>query len=165
MGSHAPYRLASTVSSRMLAAMSTEEGFYFQETLTGFKWLGNVAQDLRAAGYDPAFAYEEAIGYMFPSVVWDKDGIAAAAVFLTACSLWKEQGLTPWTKLQQLYQRYGYFEDPNTYLTSPSPDVTNKVFGDIRTLEFGARPVRLGTRRIQRESETQSSWEDANSAS
>lgn len=29
--------LASTVSSRMLAAMAAKEGFDFRETLTGFK--------------------------------------------------------------------------------------------------------------------------------
>jgi phosphoglucomutase len=99
--------LASAVSSRMLAVMAKKEGFYFRETLTGFKWLGNVAQELKRNGYDPVFAYEEAIGYMFPSVVWDKDGIAAAAVFLRAISVWRKQGLTPYRKLQQLYKKYG----------------------------------------------------------
>ncbi len=142
--------LASTVSSRMLAAMAAKEGFHFQETLTGFKWLGNVAQDLERAGYKPVFAYEEAIGYMFPTVVWDKDGIAAAAVFLVACSAWRKQSLTPYKKLQQLYQSYGHFEDANTYLISPSPDTTNKVFNVIRCLNGGSRPVKVGSRTIQR---------------
>lgn len=142
--------LASTVSSRMLAAMAKKEGFHFQETLTGFKWLGNVAQDLQRQGYQTAFAYEEAIGYMFPDVVWDKDGIAAAAVFVKACLLWEQQGFTPYTKLQDLYKRYGYFEDANTYLISPSPDMTNSVFDDIRKLNAGARPEKLGKRKVSR---------------
>ena len=142
--------LASTVSSRMLAAMATKEGFYFKETLTGFKWLGNIAQDLRRDGYEAAFAYEEAIGYMFPSVVWDKDGIATAAVFLTAYLRWTEQGLTPWKKLQTLYEKYGYFEDANTYLISPSPEITSGVFEDIRKLNDGSRPEYIGRRKIHR---------------
>jgi phosphoglucomutase len=142
--------LASTVSSRMLARMAQEAGFIFQETLTGFKWLGNVAQDLQRQGYEPVYAYEEAIGYMFPSVVWDKDGIATATVFLKALLQWKAQGLTPWSKLQQLYEMYGYFEDANTYLISPSPDTTNKVFQDIRELNNGSRPTSIGDRSIRR---------------
>ncbi|KXS94290.1 hypothetical protein AC578_6791 [Pseudocercospora eumusae] len=142
--------LASTVSSRMLASMAAKEGFHFQDTLTGFKWLGNVAQDLKKHGYEPAFAFEEAIGFMFPSVVWDKDGIAAAAVFLTAWQRWKKQGLTPHQKLQQLYEAYGYFEDANTYLISPSPDTTNKVFNDVRISNAGGRPEKLGKRTISR---------------
>lgn len=138
--------LASTVSSRMLSAMADREGFSFHETLTGFKWLGNVAQQLKQQGQTPVFAFEEAIGYMFPSVVWDKDGITAAAVFLTACRSWKEEGMTPWQRLQQLYQRYGYFEDANTYLISPSPEVTDSIFAKIRS----PRPTKLGTRGIKR---------------
>ncbi|KAK3708998.1 hypothetical protein LTR37_011162 [Vermiconidia calcicola] len=142
--------LASTVSSRMLAAVAKKEGFVFRETLTGFKWLGNVAQDLQQNGYHAVYAYEEAIGYMFPEVVWDKDGIAAAAAFLEACSQWQQQGLTPYSRLQQLYEKYGYFEDANTYLISPSPDTTNRVFTDIRRLDGGSRPENVGKRKIRR---------------
>ncbi|KAI5363706.1 putative alpha-D-phosphohexomutase [Septoria linicola] len=142
--------LASTVSSRMLGSMAAKEGFHFQDTLTGFKWLGNVAQDLKRQGYDPAFAFEEAIGFMFSNVVWDKDGIAAAAVWLTAWQRWKKQGMTPWQKLQQLYKTYGYFEDANTYLISPAPEVTNRAFEDIRKSNAGGRPVKLGKREILR---------------
>ena len=142
--------LASTVSWRMLEAMAKKEGFKFQETLTGFKWLGNVAQDLQRDGYAPVYAFEEAIGYMFPSVVWDKDGIAAAAVFLEALSRWTKQGLTPWIKLQELYHKYGYFEDANTYLISPSPETTNTVFEDVRRLKDGSRPEKVGQRKVNR---------------
>ncbi|CZT14261.1 related to Phosphoglucomutase-2 [Ramularia collo-cygni] len=142
--------LASTVSSRMLSSMASAEGFHFQDTLTGFKWLGNVAQDLKKQGLDPAFAFEEAIGFMFPTVVWDKDGIAAAGVFLTAWQRWKKQGMSPWQKLQQLYQTYGYFEDANTYLISPSPDVTNRAFKDIRVSNKGSWPDKIGDRAILR---------------
>ncbi|KAF2088430.1 phosphoglucomutase-2 [Saccharata proteae CBS 121410] len=140
--------LASAVSSRMLATMAEAEGFHFSETLTGFKWLGNIALDLEAEEYDVRYAFEEALGYMIPAVVHDKDSIGAAAFFLTATARWqKVEGLTPWQKLQTLYQEYGYFEDANTYLISPSPDVTNSVFADIRALG-SPHPTRLGDREI-----------------
>ena len=144
--------LASTVSSRMLSVMADKEGFLFKETLTGFKWLGNIAQDLQREGYCPIYAYEEAIGHMFPSVVRDKDGIATAAVFLKALLEWTRQGLTPWKKLQELYNKYGYFEDANTYLISPSPDTTTRVFEDIRKLRAPSdenRPAKVGNRKIR----------------
>ncbi|KAJ9648978.1 hypothetical protein H2201_002059 [Coniosporium apollinis] len=142
--------LASTVSSQMLAVMAKTEGFHFEETLTGFKWLGNMALKLDERGYDSRFAFEEAIGYMIPGVVKDKDAISAAAVFLTAVARWRdEEGLTPWMKLQQLYQKYGYFEDANTYLVSPSRAVTDAVFADIRKLGT-PYPTQLGKRKILR---------------
>jgi len=139
--------LASTVSSRMLAALAQKEGFHFTETLTGFKWLGNVARDLQSEGYDVVYAFEEALGYMIPQTVHDKDSISAAAIFLVAASSWSAQGLTPYGKLQSLYKDLGYFEDANTYLVSPSPSVTSAVFTAIRALGR-PYPTSIGPRKI-----------------
>ena len=36
--------LASAVSSKMLKAVAEKEGFLFEETLTGFKWIGENQQ-------------------------------------------------------------------------------------------------------------------------
>ncbi|KAF2876562.1 hypothetical protein BDV95DRAFT_561054 [Massariosphaeria phaeospora] len=141
--------LASTVSSRMLHALAETSGFHFTETLTGFKWLGNVARDLEDQGYDVVYAFEEALGYMIPQTVHDKDSISAAAILLTAMSHWSTKNLTPFSKLQQLYQTLGYFGDANTYLTSPSPAITATVFTAIRG--FGdPHPVQIGRRKITR---------------
>lgn len=140
--------LASAVSSKMLARMAAvTTGFHFEETLTGFKWLGNRAQELQRQGYNALYAYEEAIGYMFSeSGVCDKDGVAAAAVFLSACHRWRAVGLTPWSKYRELCETYGYFEEANTYFVSPSPDVTNTVFSHIRE----RRPASVGDRAVLR---------------
>ncbi|KAI9840738.1 MAG: Phosphoglucomutase-3 [Thelocarpon superellum] len=141
--------LSSTVSTSMLQAMAQAEGFHFEETLTGFKWLGNKALDLASKGYDTPYAFEEAIGYMISSVVHDKDAIAAGSVFLSAMARWKTQGWTPWTKLQQLYETYGYFETANTYFIAPDPSITKDVFDNIRQLG-DPFPPRLARRRISR---------------
>ncbi|KIW03122.1 uncharacterized protein PV09_05765 [Verruconis gallopava] len=141
--------LSSTVSSRMLAAMASKEGFHHEETLTGFKWMGNMALFLDEQGYDSRFAFEEAIGYMIPGVVHDKDGVAAAATFLTAVLEWQKHGLTPWQKLQKLYSKYGHFEDANTYLISPSPAVTDEVFEHVRSLG-SPYPSALGKRKVRK---------------
>ena len=54
--------LASTVSSKFIKAMADKEGFQFTDTLTGFKWMGNVAADKLAQGLTFLFAYEVEIG-------------------------------------------------------------------------------------------------------
>ncbi|KAI5199895.1 hypothetical protein E4T39_05996 [Aureobasidium subglaciale] len=139
--------LSSTVSSKMLAAIAAGSGkLHWEETLTGFKWLGNRSRDLQQQGYDALFAYEEAIGYMFSGVVFDKDGVAAAAVFLAACDRWNKEGLSPWAKYNELCKKYGYFEDANTYVISPSSEVTNTVFEQIRQV----KPAKVGSRTILR---------------
>lgn len=123
------WALTTAVSSQMLSVIA-KHAFNIDETLTGFKWLGNKALELELHGDSVAFGYEEALGYMFPKIVHDKDGIAAALTFLHACTAWG----SPWAKLQQLYQRYDYFETMNTYWKCSDPVVVTSVFARIRDL-------------------------------
>ena len=64
--------LCTTVSSKILRALARKEGFRFEETLTGFKWLGNRAIELKKEGYEVLFSYEEAIGFCLGDIVNDK---------------------------------------------------------------------------------------------
>lgn len=120
----------------MLEKMAVSKGAQFQETLTGFKWMGNVARDLEKTGRNVPFAYEEALGYMFPSVCYDKDGITAASVFLAAYTKWQSQGLTAFGKLQQLFAEHGHHETLNNYFRSPNPALTTELFNGIRSGSF-----------------------------
>ncbi|KAJ5816518.1 Alpha-D-phosphohexomutase alpha/beta/alpha domain I, partial [Penicillium robsamsonii] len=124
--------LTTTVSSGMLGKMAAAKGMHFEETLTGFKWMANVARDLEKKGKTIPFAYEEALGYMFPAVCYDKDGITAAAVFLAAEAKWRAQGLTAYAKLQQLFGEFGHHETLNNYFRSPNPQLTSTLFQGIR---------------------------------
>jgi phosphomannomutase len=81
------YMVASTVSFKMIAAMARKEGFHFVETLTGFKWIGNKAADLRKEGNTVLFSYEEAIGFCVGDIV----KVSAASwlvVYLFSCAKW-----------------------------------------------------------------------------
>ena len=122
------YLLASTVSSQMLSCIAADCGLYYEETLTGFKWLGTRALEIEKEGNECIFAYEEALGYMIPSVVQDKDGILAASVFLSACALWG----SPSAKIQELYHKYGCFVTLNTYFRAEDPRKSLEFFKTIR---------------------------------
>lgn len=56
----------------MLRAVADREGFRFEETLTGFKWMGARTAELEAAGSTVLFAFEEAIGFCVRDLVRDK---------------------------------------------------------------------------------------------
>lgn len=139
------FMLASAVSSQILSYVASEEGFGFKETLTGFKWLGNATLDLRNENKRVQFAYEEALGYMIPDIVLDKDGITAAILFLSACVEWG----SPFAMLQRLYEKYGYFETTNTYWRSPDVATTIKIFDQVRSLGK-PYPASVGNRKTVR---------------
>ena len=50
--------IASTVSSKILQTRAEREGFLFEETLTGFKWMANRGLQLQKEGYQILFAFE-----------------------------------------------------------------------------------------------------------
>lgn len=141
--------LTTTVSSGMLDKMAQAKGVNFKETLTGFKWMANVARDLESTGQTVPFAYEEALGYMFPSVCYDKDGITAAAVFLAAEAKWRAEGLTIHDKLQQIFTEFGHHETLNNYFRSPNPELALELFRGIRSGSF-LSDMKFGTFNILR---------------
>ncbi|KAL1741168.1 hypothetical protein HDZ31DRAFT_46000 [Schizophyllum fasciatum] len=134
--------IASTVSSRMVAAMAAAEGFGFHATLTGFKFIGNAALEMTRRGFEVPFGYEEAIGYMFGREVRDKDGVAATVSFVDlVLSLYKE-GKTVKSYLDELYERYGYFETRNSYFICADPRIITEIFADLRNMNSDNKPLR-----------------------
>ena len=83
--------------------MATVEGFHFEETLTGFKWMGNRSHSLLGEGKKVLFAYEEAIGFMLGTTVLDKDGVSAAAVMGELVSWLYDNGRTLKHLLNDVY--------------------------------------------------------------
>ncbi|KOC68335.1 Phosphoglucomutase-2 [Habropoda laboriosa] len=127
------YMLTSTVSSKILASMAKQEGFNFEETLTGFKWMGNRTIELKSAGKEVLFAYEEAIGFMCGSKVLDKDGINAGMHLAELAAYLETMGLTLHEKLNEIYTQYGYHISKNSYCICHEPDVIKKIFERLRT--------------------------------
>jgi len=123
---------ASTVSSKMLAAIAEIEGFYFEDTLTGFKWIGSRLVELKEEGYRSLFGYEEAIGFCCGDVVSDKDGLTAMGVMAElAISVYGNGGSLA-SHMQSLYDKYGEFCSNNGYYVCYDPDTIEKIFQQIR---------------------------------
>ena len=121
--------VGATVSSKMLRAIGEKEGFLYEETLTGFKWIGNRSAQLREEGYRVVFAFEQAIGFCLGDVVKDKDGVSAAAVFAEMA------GQLPCSceeQLQMLKRVYGYFEPNEHYVIVKEAELIDAVFERLR---------------------------------
>lgn len=127
------YLLASTVSSKILAAVAKIEGLHFEETLTGFKWMGNKTVDLQKAGKKVLFAFEEAIGFMFSPTVLDKDGVSAACHLATMrCYVRQHENISLTQKLNKIYETYGYHSTIVSYYLCYDPELIKRIFERIR---------------------------------
>ena len=45
--------------------MAKKEGFAFEETLTGFKWMANRGLQMQKEGYETLFAFEGMLSVSF----------------------------------------------------------------------------------------------------
>ncbi|PVV01098.1 hypothetical protein BB560_004498 [Smittium megazygosporum] len=123
----------STVSSQMLKSMAAKEGFFYKDTLTGFKWMSNELLKLQEKeGLVPCFAYEEALGYLVSPNVLDKDGVTALGCFVQLAVYINSKGFTIKSFLDSLYDKYGYFLTDNYYYICNDTKKINKIFDNIR---------------------------------
>ncbi|RYJ07336.1 MAG: phospho-sugar mutase, partial [Actinomycetales bacterium] len=91
---------ASIVSSDLLGRQAAAYGQPWQQTLTGFKWIGKIE--------DLAFGYEEALGYsVAPHIARDKDGVSAVLAVLELAAELKAEGLTLLDRLDAVYREHG----------------------------------------------------------
>ena len=145
--------LASTVSSKMIGAMAQKEGFVFEDTLTGFKWMGtraaNIEKECRDSGdmsYSGRatrpilFSYEQAIGFCIGDIVRDKDGVSAAAVFAEMCNAIYSPSQNPEGKtrgmiarrLDELCHRYGFYKQCDSHFYYKDPSTLDAIFARLR---------------------------------
>lgn len=97
------------VSSSLLSKIAAAHGAVYYQTLTGFKWLTNVAMAEQSEQHPFLFAYEEALGYTVGNSVWDKDGLSAMVSFAQLAAELYSQGKTIWDQLEALYRQHGLY--------------------------------------------------------
>ncbi|KAM8822210.1 glucose 1,6-bisphosphate synthase isoform 1-T1 [Synchiropus picturatus] len=144
-GAAALYMLATCVSSKILRAMARAEGFQFEETLPGFKWVGNRIHELSQEGKTVLFAFEESIGFLCGSLVPEKDGVSSAAVVAEMSCYLQNQGLTLARQLLRIYQTYGFHLASTSYVTCTDPRTVRSVFTGLRNYRgSGSYPAVCG---------------------
>uniref|UniRef100_A0A1A8CRF6 Phosphoglucomutase 2-like 1 n=2 Tax=Nothobranchius kadleci TaxID=1051664 RepID=A0A1A8CRF6_NOTKA len=129
------YMLATSVSSKILRALARAEGFHFEETLPGFKWIGNRIHDLSKTGNQVIFAFEESIGFLCGSMVPEKDGVSAAVVVAEMAAYLQNQNLSLNQQLHNIYTTYGYHLSKTSYVTCNDPPTIQRIFSRIRNFE------------------------------
>ncbi|KAM4742766.1 glucose 1,6-bisphosphate synthase [Anableps anableps] len=143
------YMLATTVSSKILQTFARIEGFHFEETLPGFKWIGNRIHELSKTGNRVIFAFEESIGFLCGSMVPEKDGVSAAVVVAEMTAYLQTRKLSLNQQLHNIYRMYGYHVSKTSYVTCNDPPTIQRIFSRIRNFDGdGSYPKACGGVRI-----------------
>jgi len=97
------------VSTPLLSKMAKSYGVGYQETLTGFKWIGKRIHDYPNLEF--IGGGEESFGYLIGDQVRDKDAVSAALLACEMASDLKETGSTLMNLLEDCYRKYGFYQE------------------------------------------------------
>ncbi|WP_214627300.1 phospho-sugar mutase [Paenibacillus agaridevorans] len=98
------------VTSEMGADIAKSFGVDVENTLTGFKYIGEKMtsyEQTRERSF--LFGYEESYGYLSGTYARDKDAIVASLLICEAAAYYSSQGKTLYDVLLELYAEYGSY--------------------------------------------------------
>jgi phosphoglucomutase len=102
--------IQTVVTTAMGKVIAEAYGVETVETLTGFKYIGEVIKERVDTNQNVfLFGFEESYGYLAGDFVRDKDAIQAAQVVVELTAYYKKRRMNLLDALEQLYGVHGYY--------------------------------------------------------
>lgn len=116
------------VTSELGANIGRAFGLNIEETLTGFKFIGERMNVYEQTG-DKEFVigYEESYGYLVGSHARDKDAVVSSMLICQMAAWYKNKGMTLVDALEEIYAKYGYYLDFLDSFTLKGKDGSQKI--------------------------------------
>jgi phosphoglucomutase len=116
------------VTSTLGDRIAEDFGLSVEKTLTGFKFIGDKIKQHELVGDKKfVFGYEESYGCLIGDFVRDKDAVQASLMFCEAADYYKKQGKTLIDVLNEIFEKYGYYDDSLTSVTLQGEEGTKKI--------------------------------------
>ena len=116
----------TVVTTELVDALAAFYGVQCEETLTGFKWIGQLIEAYETGDKKPYRRFlcggEESFGLLYGRGVRDKDGIAACCLAMKATAYFKTQGKGWLQVLDEIYLRHGVYHHDLLSFTLPGLD-------------------------------------------
>ena len=109
-----PVAVTTIVSTDMVDPIAKDYGVEMRRCLTGFKYIGDIIAELEEKeGNADSFllGFEESYGYLSGGYVRDKDAVDGSMLICQMASYYKRQGKTLVDVMNDLYEKYGYYQN------------------------------------------------------
>ena len=129
--------IKTIVSSNLTDAIAKEYGVKLFSTLTGFKNIAKIIRSFEENNneYECLYSYEESYGCIIGTHARDKDGIVAVMTVCEAVAYYKQQGMTLWDQMNNMYKKYGYYKEKQFSVTlkgSEGAEQIKKMMENLR---------------------------------
>ncbi len=100
------------VTTDMAKVIAKEYGVKLIEVLTGFKFIGEQIKFFEQQHtYEYVFGLEESYGCLAGTYARDKDACVAVMMLCEVASWCKQNGITLWDAMIDLYEKYGFYKE------------------------------------------------------
>lgn len=104
------YIVKTIVTSNIIDEIARRKGVTCYNTLTGFKYIGELMT--RFEGQSTYIAGgEESYGYLVGELVRDKDAVISCAFIAEMTAFYKDQGSSLYEAMIEMYQQYGFYRE------------------------------------------------------
>lgn len=110
------YVVKTIVTTNLIAAIAKRYGVTYYDTLTGFKYIGELITGKEGQGRF-LVGGEESYGYLVGELVRDKDAVVSAVFIAEMAAYYKDQGKSLFDALIDLYVQHGYYKEKLISLT------------------------------------------------
>jgi phosphoglucomutase len=104
------YIVKTIVTTELLADMAKKYKVACYDVLTGFKYIADVIKQFEGKGTFIGGG-EESYGYLAGDFVRDKDAIMSCALLSEAAAYAKDQGMTMFEQLLEIYREFGLYKE------------------------------------------------------
>ncbi|KGE14728.1 phospho-sugar mutase [Sphingobacterium deserti] len=122
------------VTSNLISDIGTGFGVKNYETLTGFKFIGEVITQVEGKE-NYLVGGEESYGFLVGDLVRDKDAVNACAFIAEMAAYFKNQGKSLFDVLLEIYETYGFYQEKLISLTKKGKagaDEIKQMMADLR---------------------------------
>lgn len=135
------------VTTELARKIADSYGVTTFDVLTGFKYIGEKIKEWETSGeYTYLFGFEESYGSLAGTHARDKDAVAAAMIFAEMICYYESVGTSLWQVLQDLYAKYGFFEEKSVSVAFGGVDGMERMKAIMASLRKAQFDVIDGTR-------------------
>lgn len=120
--------IKTIVTNELGTTIAKKNGWHVQDTLTGFKYIGEKAAQYEFSDeYDFTMGYEESFGFLVGTHSRDKDAVVSALLIAEMAAYYKTTRQTLVDRLNTLYDEYGYYMDALESFTFKGKEGAQKI--------------------------------------
>lgn len=113
------------VSTPMIQKMANAYGVQYKETLTGFKWIGQLIKELPSLEF--IGGGEESFGYLVGDGIRDKDAVTATLLACEIGTFAKNNNKSFYKILEECYRKFGAYKEKLISFTQKGKEGADKI--------------------------------------